>query len=229
MRRTSPIILVVLAFIIFATLACMCSFNNHTRGPLVFSPQELPDAQVGVPYEATIRISQNETPAGSISLSEGTLPPGLELVYTRAEDTARITGVPIQAGTYTFTIGVWCFGTSISGQTGMKQYTIVVADLPPAEGLIFSPEELPDARAGVSYEATISISQNGTPVGGISLADGTLPPGLELVFMDAEETAILAGTPTQEGTYTLIVSAWCFGTQESGQTGDKQYTLVVGP
>jgi hypothetical protein len=229
MRRTSPVILVVLAFIIFATVACLCGPSNHTRGPLVFSPQGFPDAQVGTPYEATVSISQNETPAGSFYLSEGTLPPGLELVYMKAEDTARITGIPIQAGTYTFTISVWCFGTSINGQMGTKQYTIVVADLLQAEGLIFSPQELPDARAGVSYEAAIRISQNDTPVGGISLSDGTLPPGLELVFMDAEETAILAGTPTQEGTYAFTIRAWCFGTQESGQTGDKPYTLVVGP
>lgn len=125
MKRISPIALLVLAFVVFATVACMCSILYPSK-PLVFSPDQLPDAQAGVPYEATIRISQNRTPAGSISISEGTLPLGLELVYTQAEDTAKITGTPTQAGTYTFTISVWCFGTNISGQTGEKQYTLVV-------------------------------------------------------------------------------------------------------
>ncbi len=126
MKRISPIALLVLAFVVFATVACMCSIFNPSK-PLVFNPDKLPDAQVGVPYEATISISQNRTPVGDISVSEGTLPSGLELVYVRAEDTAKITGTPTQAGTFTFTISVWCFGTSVNGQTGEKQYTIVVA------------------------------------------------------------------------------------------------------
>jgi hypothetical protein len=88
---------------------------------------------------------------------------------------------------------------------------------------------LPEAEAGVPYEATISISQNRTPVGGISLSEGTLPPGLELVYTQAENTGIITGTPTQDGTFAFTISVWCFGTQESGQTGDKQYTIVVEP
>ena len=131
MKRISPIALVVLAFVIFATMACICSsvvpFLDPVE-PLVFDPDELPDAQVGVPYEVTISISQNRTPAGDISLSEGTLPPELELVYVQAEDTAKITGTPTQAGTFAFTISVWCYGTSVNGQTGDKQYTIVVGE-----------------------------------------------------------------------------------------------------
>jgi len=125
MKRLSPIVLIVLAFIVFATVACMCSFFNQ-RDPLIFDPDQLPDAQTGVPYEATISISQNVTPVGRISLSEGTLPPGMELVFTQMEDTAKISGTPTQTGSYTFTIQVWCLGTNTSGQVGEKQYTIVV-------------------------------------------------------------------------------------------------------
>ncbi len=131
MKRISPIALVVLAFVIFATMACMCSsvvpFLDPVE-PLVFDPDLLPDAQVGVPYEVTISISQNRTPAGDFSLSEGALPPGLELVYVQAEDTAKITGTPTQAGTFAFTISVWCYGTSVNGQTGDKQYIIGVGE-----------------------------------------------------------------------------------------------------
>jgi hypothetical protein len=35
------------------------------------------------------------------------------------------------------------------------------------------------------------------------------------------------GTPTTPGSYTFTISVWCYGTNVSGQTGDKQYTLVV--
>lgn len=228
MKRSSPITLLVLAFVIFATVACMCSIFNQ-RQPLVFTPDQLPDARVGVPYEATIGISQNDTPVGSVSLSKGTLPPGLELVYKRAEDTAKITGVPTQAGKYTFTINAWCLGTNTSGQVGEKQYTIVVPVHTQAGELVFSPDKLLDAQAGVPYEATISVSQNLTPAGNFSLSEGTLPPGLELVYVQEEYTAKITGTPTQAGTFTSTISVWCFGTQEAGQTGEKQYTLVVAP
>lgn len=130
MKRSSPIALIVLAFVIFATVACMCPSIVpliDPGKPLLFNPDKLPDARVGVPYEATISISQNRTPATEIFLSEGTLPPGLELVYVRGENTAKISGTPTQTGTTTFTISVWCLGTNTPGQTGDKQYTIVVA------------------------------------------------------------------------------------------------------
>jgi len=55
------------------------------------------------------------------------LPPGLELVIVEnVADTARITGTPEKAGTFTFTINVWCYGTMVSGQMGSKEYTILV-------------------------------------------------------------------------------------------------------
>ncbi len=97
MKRTSPIVLLGLAFIVFATLACMCSIFN-TRKPLVITPGELPDAQAGSPYEATFVVSQNETPVGGLSVSAGSLPPGLELDYVQGQSAARISGTPQQGG-----------------------------------------------------------------------------------------------------------------------------------
>jgi len=40
-------------------------------------------------------------------------------------------------------------------------------------------------------------------------------------------SADLTGTPTTRGTYVFTVSAWCLGTNVSGQTGDQSYVLVV--
>jgi hypothetical protein len=94
---------------------------------LKFDPPTLPPAQLGVPYEVEIKISENRTPAGDFSVAPDALPPGLELIKVEdVPDTARITGTPTQAGTYTFTISVWCYGTNVSGQTGEKDYTLVV-------------------------------------------------------------------------------------------------------
>jgi hypothetical protein len=47
--------------------------------------------------------------------------------------------------------------------------------------------------------------------------------------VDADYSAWIYGTPTQAGTFPITLSVWCYGTQESGQTGEKQYTIMVAP
>ncbi len=97
------------------------------RPALEFVPSELPNAKVGVPYEVQIKITKNVTPVGNFMLDAKTLPPGLELTILKdVRDTAEITGTPEKAGTYTFRIDVWCYGTMVNGQMGSKEYTIVV-------------------------------------------------------------------------------------------------------
>ncbi len=111
--------------VVFSSMACML-FLGWPRGPLYFHPDALPPAQAGVPYEAKVSTSNNETPAGDFSVSEGALPPGLTLEPLKGENAARIFGTPTEAGTYKFKIFVWCYGTNISGQTGEKEYILVV-------------------------------------------------------------------------------------------------------
>jgi hypothetical protein len=64
-------------------------------------------------------------------------------------------------------------------------------------------------------------------VGDFSVSRGSLPAGLELVFVEGEDAAIISGIPEGAGVSTFAVSVWCFGTQVSGQSGDKEYTLIV--
>ncbi len=97
-----------------------------TPGPLTFAPDILPAARAGVMYEAEIRITENVTPVGEFSVSKGTLPAGLELVFVEGEDAAIISGIPEGAGVSTFAVSVWCFGTQVSGQSGDKEYTLIV-------------------------------------------------------------------------------------------------------
>jgi hypothetical protein len=99
---------------------------------------------------------------------------------------------------------------------------------PARPGLTFSPLALPNATAGSAYLQTITVSNNETPVGDISVSSGALPPGLTLNFVRGSSvSADVTGTPTTRGTYVFTVSAWCLGTNVSGQTGDQSYALVV--
>jgi len=94
--------------------------------------------------------------------------------------------------------------------------------------LVFSPDRLPNGAVGQSYEAVITISNNDTPVGDVYISSGALPPGMTLNFSrGSSSSADLAGTPTSAGTYVFTVSAWCLGTNVSGQSGEQSYSLVV--
>ena len=103
-------------------------WDTTPAGPLTIEPASLPDAQKGVMYDAEIRITQNVTPVFNISIEDGTLPAGLELAYSGGENTAKISGVPEETGTFSFTIDIWCYGTMVSGQTLEKDYQIVVKE-----------------------------------------------------------------------------------------------------
>jgi hypothetical protein len=118
-------------FIILVSLAVLLSMSFCIITPhsaISFMPEKMPDGQVGVPYQVQIVVAGNATPVGNYSISTGTLPPGLELVMDEQPHTAAITGTPAQAGTYSFSVSVWCYGTNVSGQTGEKQYTILVGE-----------------------------------------------------------------------------------------------------
>ncbi len=94
--------------------------------PLKFDPDSLPNAKTGVEYEVEIRVSDNVTPISSVTISKGKLPAGLKLVFASSKDNPKISGLPEEKGTFTFTVFVSCFGTMVSGQGGGKEYTIIV-------------------------------------------------------------------------------------------------------
>jgi hypothetical protein len=103
-----------------------CYLITTPRGPLKFEPATLPDAQVGVPYDARITISGNVTPVMQFSTGDGQLPDGLSLQRAENEDAVRIVGTPSAPGTFTFKVFAWCYGTNVSGQEGNREYTITV-------------------------------------------------------------------------------------------------------
>lgn len=112
---------------IACALALTAVFGCTPRPALEFSPATLPDAQVGSPYASTITVSQAVTPVGGASVQDGALPAGLDLALAKEpDDTIHISGTPTVAGTFSFTIEVWCFGTNVGGQTATQGYALVV-------------------------------------------------------------------------------------------------------
>jgi hypothetical protein len=139
MKSNKSFILMVVLLVSIVSFAC----SLFTRGaevtptpdpyifpevitPLKIEPDSLPNAQTGVEYEVEIHVSDNVTPLSSVFISSGTLPAGLEFVFVDGEDSAKVSGVPEETGTFTFTVFFSCFGTMVSGQSAEKEYMIVV-------------------------------------------------------------------------------------------------------
>jgi hypothetical protein len=96
-----------------------------------------------------------------------------------------------------------------------------------SNALVFSPEKLSEGQAGLPYKAVISLTNQNTPAFSMGAPVENLPPGLTGTFDQEKQTYIISGTPTQPGTYKFTVSAICYGTNVSGQSGEKDYELVV--
>jgi hypothetical protein len=109
-----------------ATLACSLFTAADRSGALVFSPDKLPEGQVGQVYTAVVTLSHQRTPAFGMSAGEDGLPAGLEGSFDQDKQTYTINGTPTQAGTFSVTISAVCYGTNVSGQTGSQAYQLVI-------------------------------------------------------------------------------------------------------
>ncbi len=83
---------------------------------------------------------------------------------------------------------------------------------------------LPPAIRGASYSAAL-VASGGTAPYTFSLANGSLPPGLQLAASGA-----ISGTPTQSGTFFFIlrVSDTCASPGCSPRVADRGFSLTAG-
>jgi hypothetical protein len=133
------------------------------------------------------------------SLASGQLPPGLSLrTFSDPRDANdELAGTPTTAGTYTFTMRL----SDYNGQQATQKFTVTIE---PA--LQVTPTTLPAGTVGKPYSHDLDLNaQGGTPpynwfvVNNIS----ELPPGLTLDTTAPDFNNVLAGTPTQAGTFSF--------------------------
>ena len=183
--------------------------SNTSLPPAISTVQgtsdDLSDGWVNILYADTVSFSG--TPAPVLSISAGSLPPGLSL-----EQTGRIHGTPTTAGSYTFTVRALN-----GGGEDTQQYTVDIAAsaapviMSPAAGMI-------DSVVRNTYYAGIdTIEASGGPAPEFTVT-GFLPVGLVLDRV----TGIISGTPTLEETATFTVTA----TNQLG-LDSRQYSIKV--
>ena len=149
-----------------------------------FEGLALADGIVGQAYSGT--VTATGTPAPSMTLASGQLPPGLTL----AED-GTVTGTPTTTGSYTLTLAA----SSKAGSTTSSPVTVQVHRKP-----TFTAAAPLPGKVGTAYTYTFGAS--GDPAPTFEVAGGGLPPGLSL-----GADGRLSGTPTAAGTFAVDVRA----------------------
>jgi hypothetical protein len=140
----------------------------------------LPDGWVGVTYDEPLIISG--APAPALSISSGSLPPGLVL-----EADGRLHGTPRSAGTFPFEV------TAVNaGGSDAKSCTVMI--LLPAAPSIAAPlaGAVPDGVLGIPI-APVTLTVAGKPAPVLSVISGKLPDGLSLDPV----AGIIRGTPAK--------------------------------
>ena len=139
----------------------------------------------------------------------GALPAGVSF----SGDT--LSGTPVAPGSYPITVTASDTGSTGAGApfTISENYTLVVA----APTIVLDPSALADGAAGQPYAGTFTASGGVAPYG-FAVTSGTLPAGLSLA-----NDGTMSGTPTEAGTFNMIVTA----TDANGQAGSQAYALDV--
>lgn len=153
--------------VLAALLAAPASAYKVSRTPP-------PDGTVGVPYSFVFGTEGGSAPH-TLSLSSGSLPPGLKL----ASD-GNLSGTPTTAGVFNFYIEAV---DSVGSRTQVK-FSITIATK-----LTVTVDSLPPATVGTPYAYQLTAS-GGTP-SGWDVSSGSLPSGVSLT-----SSGLLTGTPT---------------------------------
>ncbi|MBL8211354.1 MAG: putative Ig domain-containing protein [Bryobacterales bacterium] len=145
----------------------------------------LPAGTVGTAYNQTLNGTGGQTPyAWSLT---GNPPPGLTLNAT----TGALTGTPTQAGTYSLQV-------QLRDAANVTANATLGLTINAAGSLQITTTSLPVATQNAPYSQQLAASGGQTPYTW-SLLEGSVP-GITL-----NPQGLLAGTPTQTGTFTLQV------------------------
>ncbi len=182
------------------TLTVVCSAITVTN-PVVNT------GTINTPFSQTFTQSGGAAP---ITWSKtGALPAGL----TFNTSTGVLSGTPTQGGTFPITVTA----TDASGCTGTgPTYTLTIL----CNSITVTNPGTTSGTVNVAFSQTFTQS-GGVGTTTFSLASGTLPAGLTL----NPSTGVLSGTPTQKGSFPIVVRA----TDSHGCSGDgSTYPLNIG-
>lgn len=211
-------------------LLCTAADNGTLEGSVCALPPGMTTAPNS--YSAAIAVGKAGAagPTVTFAVTAGSLPPGLSLAPSSGS--AVISGNPTTAGTFTFTIKA-----TDANLTATQSYRITVTVQGPPDQLLCDPADnggfliggfcvLPDAVTGLPYLGRLVTSHKAG--GTLSVASGSLPPGLSLPTTFAGSGDTIGGAPASPGTepnYTFTLQ----GTGDQGQPLYQAYSIMVDP
>jgi large repetitive protein len=175
---------------------------------------------VGGAYAQDFFVSGGAAPY-SWSLASGQLPPGLTLQTTAGprDVNNELAGTPTTAGTFAFTMRL----TDYNGQQATQKFTVTID--PPLQVINAT---LLAGTVGVRYSHDLDLNaQGGTPPYSWFVVNNIneLPPGLTLDTTAPDFNNVLAGTPTQAGTFSFPMQV-----QDSqDNTVNATLTVTINP
>lgn len=174
-------------------------------------PVTLSDGTLNTAYAESLQ-ADGFLPDVTLSISAGTLPPGLSLSKNPGSGAYLLGGSPRTAGTYAFTVQA----RDSANSTFSRSYTIKILQ-PNQIPLEVRPESLPPGRIGESYAQTI-VAWDGRAPWVVRVASGSLPSGLTLAASGS-----LSGAPASAGTYNFTAEV----RDAENRTGSRAYTLYI--
>jgi len=207
-RAANYSVLLALAFFLVVSTVLFLFPSPVLAAPTIFPPV-LPSGQVGVSYLQALIASGAPPYTWNFF---GLFPPGLTYTISVDTTTATISGTPTTAGSYTFLLTV----TDSSPSTINLSYTIVIAATP----ITFSSSSLPQAKEGVTYQGSISVT-GGTSPYTYSLSGGTLPSGLTL------NSNIISGTPDKGTAGNYVFTIGVTDSSSPHLSASQSFTLTV--
>src|SRR6516165_5615895 len=176
---------------ILALLIAACGGGGSGSAQLSFSPNTAPPptGTTGVAYPAFTFVA----PTGGLGpftwIESGALPPGMSL-----SPNGRLSGTPITAGTFSFTLTVT--DSSSPNQVAKETVALLIRDSP----LVFNASSptvrtpLPPGGTQVPYVGFVFTASGGSAPFSWSASAGALPRGLTL-----NPDGSLSGTPVNAG------------------------------
>src|SRR6185437_5752825 len=167
--------------------------SSATGGPVVTTPTTgLARFEVGT---AGVTYQVHATPASTMSVHGGTLPPGLTFT-AGATGTATISGTPTTAGYWS--VALWA--TKNGSPPGVAFVELEVFGAP-----VFTSGTTATFVEGQSGSFTVTAT--GLPAVALAQVGGSLPPGLTFTTNGNDNTATISGTATQPGSFVVTLNA----------------------
>src|SRR5262249_51534431 len=149
----------------------------------------------------------------TVSLTGGTLPPGLML----NPSPATLSGTPTATGTFNFTITA----TDSLGATGTRDYAFVVNPPPTLTAGSLPAWTVNQAGYNSGNSLALLVVGGTAPMTFSLTSGGALPTGLTL-----NPTGAITGKPTSAGTFSFSVKA----TDTTGAASSAQsYSITINP